>query len=269
MPVILHNWQNLATARNLVAERGPVHVWIAQGPDAAADMSADLQLLDGSERLRAERFTAISSRREFVFGRALLRRILGACLKIEPAHVPFHYGPRGKPQIGGRFAGAGWSFNLAHSHALVVIALSWGRLVGVDLEWMGRDVDWPLVARRVFSSSEQSEVRALPEDEQRLAYFTAWTRKEAYLKATGEGLTDEISGIEVTMDPAKPAAFVRLPQSTSRSKPWDIHSLPLPSDFAGALVVESDGRNHTESPWPSGACSEVVGKKTQVEGQLT
>jgi len=193
-------------------------------------------LLDGPERLRAERFMFPQARNEFVFGRALLRRLLAACLIIHPSQVAIAYGPHGKPRLMGGSADSDLRFNIAHSESLIAVAITRGREVGIDIESTTRPLDWSLIAERVFSQSELCQLRSLHESEQNLAFLTAWTRKEAFLKATGEGLSDKISTIDIAFPLSHPTAWP--PSPTAGKGKWEIHPIPLPAGFCGALVVE-------------------------------
>jgi 4'-phosphopantetheinyl transferase len=121
---------------------------------------------------------------------------------------------------------------------MVAIALVRGREVGVDIESLHRLDDWLLMARRIFSPRELGELRSLPEPQQRKAFFNGWTRKEAYLKATGEGLTDALPIIEVTVAPGKEPELLGLPTGPEAALQWGIRVIPLPPDFAGAVVFE-------------------------------
>jgi len=237
--ITVHKWKDVATPMTLLEVLGnqDVQVWLAEVPGCAAEIAVDVLLLNEPERQRAERFLVTAARNEFVFGRALLRRLLGACLDVDPAGVAIDYGERGKPRLAGGAASIDLHFNLAHSHSLVAIALARGREVGVDIEWMDPALDWSLIAERVFSASELGGMRCLPASLQRLAFFNGWTRKEAYLKATGEGLIDELSGIEVTIAPDEPARLLRLAAASMGSRLLEIHEIPVPEGFCGALVV--------------------------------
>lgn len=240
MRITFHEWKDIASwnLEPVAPGNEDVQVWLGAVPGDAAEMSAYARLLDGPERLRAERFMGMEARNEFVFGRALLRLLLGRSLKVDPIEVAIGHGARGKPRLIRGSAEGDIRFNLAHSNSLVAIALAKGREVGIDVEWTGRTVDWPLIAERVFSASELGGLVALPPEQQGLAFFAGWTRKEAYLKATGEGLTDEISDIEFTFAPGKPVELLRLPGADVEAVSWEIHEIPVPEGFVGALAVE-------------------------------
>ncbi len=134
--------------------------------------------------------------------------------------------------------GNGLGFNLSHSGSLVAIALARGREVGVDIESVHQMDDWPRLAGRIFSPRELCELHSLPRQQQPQAFFNGWTRKEAYLKATGEGLTDALAAIEVTIAPGKAPELLGLPAGPEAAHQWAIRDIPLSPDFAGAVVFE-------------------------------
>ena len=236
--ITYHHWKVLDEPGSLTPIGEEIQIWIGEVPVQEHPLTPWTSWLDESERLRADRFQVAASRNEFVFGRALLRRVLAACLDIRPAEVAFVYGDHGKPRMARKPGHDDLRFNLAHSHSLVTIALSRGRDVGVDIEWINHSLDWAPLAKRVFSSRELEEIHALPAPQQRLAFFKGWTRKEAFLKATGAGLSDGIQEIEVTMNPDQPAAFLPGTNPHWNDTFWKIQDLPLPTGFAGALVFE-------------------------------
>ena len=131
-------------------------------------------------------------------------------------------------------------FNLSHSGRWVAIALAHARDVGVDIEAMDRLDDWRLLAGRIFSPRERSVLDALPEPQQREAFYNGWTRKEAYLKATGEGLTDMLTDIEVTLMPTQEPALRGLPAGWGAPRLWTLRAIPLPRDYAGTVAFEKD-----------------------------
>ena len=240
MQISFHEWEDSPLTHRAAASLGSdeVQVWIATAPSDEAGLTALACQLSSDERARAERFRVSEPRRQFVFGRALLRQLLGACLNVEPVTLAFGYHPRGKPFLAQSALNSDLRFNLSHSGRLVAIALAHGREVGVDLESIHRLDDWWLLAERIFSSRELCELRALPASKQREAFFNGWTRKEAYLKATSEGLTDDLPAIEVTLVPGQKPRLLRLPAGLEAARQWTIQDIPLPPDFAGAVAFK-------------------------------
>lgn len=208
-------------------------------PPDEADLTAFTRTLSPAERVRAERFRVPEPRRQFVFGRAVLRQLLGACLNVEPAAMAFGSEPRGKPFLEQSALDGDLRFNLSHSGSLVAVGLARGREVGVDVEWIHHLPDWSHLTTRIFSAPELDELHALPELQQREAFFNGWTRKEAYLKATGEGLTDALPAIEVTLAPGQEPKLLRLAGDAEAARQWTMRAIPLPGGFAGAVAFKT------------------------------
>jgi 4'-phosphopantetheinyl transferase len=241
MQVFFHNWDNTASAPPAASAPAcdQVQVWLATVPPDDTDISTLTLTLSQDERKRAERFKIDQPRRQFVFAHHCLRQLLGAVLGVEPRSLIFGSRANGKPCLA---PSTDLRFNLSHSGRLVAIALTRGREVGVDIEWMHPLADWRQLAGRIFSPREQETLFALPESQQSAAFFNGWTRKEAWLKATGEGLTDALPAIEVTLAPGKVPAWISLPGGQNVLQQWTLYDLPLPDGYAGAVVLQDPSR---------------------------
>lgn len=192
--------------------------------------------LSRQERERAGRFASERDRAHFVAGRGLLRAVLSSRLGTEPASVDLLYCPKGKPSLGGDFAGSGLQFNLAHSGGLAVFAVARHGIIGVDVEHIRPVPELPDLLERFCSERECAELKKLSGEEAVRAFFRVWTRKEAWLKATGEGITGLPKSIEVF----GPAAEPRLcdgPQADSKGTRLCLHDLAPAPGFLGALAV--------------------------------
>jgi 4'-phosphopantetheinyl transferase len=214
-------------------------VWLARMARTEGEMSQLTSLLNPAEQVRADQFKAEHPRHQFIFGRAVLRQILGACLNVAPSVVAFGYHPAGKPFLWQPVSEPQLHFNLSHSKDLILVAVSRGLEVGVDLEWIHGVEDCASLEPRIFSARERAELHALPQAHQRTACFNGWTRKEAWLKATGQGLVDHLGEIEVTIAPGREPQFLSLPGGPQTLPRWTLHALALPVDYAGALVVQT------------------------------
>jgi 4'-phosphopantetheinyl transferase len=225
-----------------------VQIWTAHlesySPAEIEELSA---LLDGGEQTRAARFHFARDRRHYVASRGLLRRLLGIALDRPAPSLVFEYGAQGKPALAAASSPSRvLEFNLAHSSGWAMFALAWDREIGIDLEAatrLKRDVNaLPGLAARVLSPRELAVWQALPDDAARdAAFLRAWTRKEAYVKATGKGLFDELGNIEVALDAASPRpslALRSIPQEGDIVRHWVLHDLSAPDGFAAALAVE-------------------------------
>lgn len=212
---------------------GEVHVFCA-ALDAPPKRLEELgQFLSDDERQRAGRFHRERDRQRFLAGRGLLREILGALLQVPPAIIVFSYGQFGKPQITAPAAAPALHFNLAHSDSIAVYATA-NHELGVDLERIRTVDEAGQIAARFFSPREQRGLRALSGELRQSAFFHGWTRKEAYLKALGRGLDDDLDQIEVSLSPGEAAEVLSVP---APSQPWFLHTLVPAAKFVGALAV--------------------------------
>jgi 4'-phosphopantetheinyl transferase len=194
--------------------------------------------LSPEERRRAGRFHSESDRVRFVVGRGSLRTILGRYLGREPVAVAFDYGAQGKPMLAGPRDDLPLQFNLSHSQGLAVLAVTLGRQVGVDVEQIRPVADAEQIVARFFSARERDEFSRLPDGRRLDAFFRGWTRKEAYLKATGAGLSLPLDQFDVPLDPEEPPRLVDVagrPQEAARWSLWDLAPGP---GFCGAVAVE-------------------------------
>lgn len=209
-----------------VLPAGEVAIWrLSLGADASLRTRC-LGMLSESEKRRAARFRSAEAGSRFVVAHGYLRQILAGYAGVDPGDLCFNVSEYGKPSlmIGGK--GAGIRFNLAHSEDSALVAVTEGREIGVDIESVRRFDDLPLVARRCFSPREIELLGTCGEDHYAGMFYTIWTRKEAYIKARGEGMSLELTGIDVT-DLSSP------PGST-----WHIRDLGMYRGCMCALALE-------------------------------
>jgi len=189
-----------------------VHVWrIAldrgDGDSLRARLSSD-------ELARAARFHFERDRTRFLVARAALREILAHYLGASPAEIAFVYGDHGKPALAPPHGDL--RFNLSHSHGLALCAVTRGREVGVDVERIRELDDLEDLARSVFSARELAALHRLPEPGLLAGFFTGWTRKEAFIKALGEGLSHPLKRFDVSLEPGRPARLERIDGNAAR-----------------------------------------------------
>ena len=225
-----------------------VHVWRRRLNQTAADTSRLLTTLADDEKSRAERFHFQRDRDRFIVARGTLRAILGLYLQIEPAALRFNYSEHGKPALAGEHF-TKLRFNISHSHELALFAIGEAREVGVDLEWMRPEVADEKIAERFFSAEEVRVLRSLPREIQSEAFFNCWTRKEAYIKAVGEGLSMPLSRFVVSLAPGQPAALLSAngsPDDLEVSR-WSLRDLHPGTGYKGAVIAE--GRDWELNRW--------------------
>jgi 4'-phosphopantetheinyl transferase len=220
-----------------------VHSWCAS-LDVPPETSARLYTtLTADERNRSARFQFECDQQHFIVARGVLRDLLGRYLQTQPGKIRFVYNAFGKPDLGPEF-GNRLKFNLSHSGRFAVIAIATAADVGVDLEYIRAESDYADIARHFFSAAEIDYLIALPSHLYAESFFSCWTKKEAYLKACGEGLARPLSSFSVplTTDPAhSPVDLHVASKDIVPAKRWSLYTLrPVPG-YAGALAIEGTG----------------------------
>lgn len=229
------DWRDMQEAPPL--ETGEIHLWRAS-LDVDQELLRNLEsTLAADEKSRAARFIFDRDRHHYIAARGILRDLLARYIPHGAAAIQFAYGLRGKPAVGGAARNSNVRFNLSHSHGLAAIGVSLGREVGVDVEMLRQDFASEDIARRYFSAKEVRELAGLPSESRTEGFFRCWTRKEAYIKARGDGLYVPLDSFSVSLLPDR---FPKL-ASADESR-WKVESFvpsrePGPAS-AGAVVAE-------------------------------
>ncbi len=193
-------WTEAQSPPDLAADE--VHVWqvpVSEDDQREKDwFAASQDLLTDEERQRAQRFAFDEPRHRFVMARATLRRLLSDYIDMPAADLRFAYGEYGKPRLA-EPRNTGLAFNLSHSGDCILLAVTRDRAVGVDVERRRRLVDWQAVSGRFFAPQERDALSSLPVADQRQAFFRGWTRKEAFMKATGQGVAYGLTSFAVSL----------------------------------------------------------------------
>ena len=230
-------WQPAAHQPSLTTD--DVHVWRIALEMRDPHLTSLREILADDERRRAERFHFEKDRRHFIAGRGALRMLLSRYLNQSPEAVRFAYGNYGKPRLADETNAIDLRFNLTHSHGLALLAVTSGRDIGVDVEHL-RDLerDGEPLAGRFFSPREAAVLRSLPPELRREAFFHCWTRKEAYIKANGKGLSLPLDQFDVTLRPGEPAMLLATQHEPDEARRWSMQSLLPAEGYVGALAVE-------------------------------
>jgi 4'-phosphopantetheinyl transferase len=202
-----------------------VHVWSAWLRGSPADYSAGLEMLSEEERARAAKFHYEGDRKNFVARRSLLRAILGHYLKIEPSQITLAREERGKPRLAGPDGASRLHFNFSHSRNLALCAVDRFAPVGVDVEQLRPMPEMAEIGATFCSGQENALLNAAPPERKLEVFFNLWTRKEAYLKATGEGIAGSLAQLDCSEAPPG----------------WALYSLSPAPGFAGALALAGNG----------------------------
>ena len=228
----------------LLLAPGEAHVWCVAldvAPATAADLYATLS---GEERDRAARPRFAIDRRRFVVARGALRDILGRYLGMDPGRLSFVYNAFGKPELG-LTSGKRLKFNLSHSAGCALVAITEDAEVGVDLEYIRPELDHKDIARIFFSAAELDQLDRVPSHAQSQAFFESWTKREAFVKARGEGLDSDGSHGDTT------------------ERRWSLFTIQPAPSYVGALVVEGDGWRLRHWDWQAPVAAPDVAPHTR------
>jgi 4'-phosphopantetheinyl transferase len=232
-----------------VLDESDVHVWAALLAQSLRSLPALATLLSAFEREQAAKFRLEPHRNRFIAARGLLRNLLGCYLGMDPAGIEFGYGPQGKPFLAGELGDREIHFNIAHSENLALFAFSRRARVGVDVERIQPIKDTAQLVARFCTARETARFRELSPIDQVAAFFKLWTRKEAFLKATGEGITASLSQIEVSFLPSDPARLLALGGDVASAACWSLIDLSVASGWASALAIPAPAPKITCWQW--------------------
>jgi 4'-phosphopantetheinyl transferase len=239
-----------AAPESLKLARDEVHVWRVSLEQPGARVGELRTLLSPEESGRAARFHFEKDRRHFVVARGILRTLLGRYLGSRPADLKFNYSPFGKPALAHESCVSPILFNVSHSGGLALYAFTCGREVGVDVEQARADFAGEEIAARFFSAREVESLRAVEHDLRTEAFFNCWTRKEAYIKALGEGLSHPLDSFSVSLAPGEPTALLYSADASETSR-WSMRDLKPALGYAAALAVEGHGWRLLCYDWPA------------------
>jgi 4'-phosphopantetheinyl transferase len=217
--------------------------------DEPAKAGVEDSILSSDEIARASRFHFEKDRIHFTRCRSALRSLLAGYLAIPEAGIHFEYLASGKPQLVAEQNPGALQFNVSHSAGMALIAIGGEHKLGVDIEKIRADVDTAALAERFFSPHERAGLRALPGHLRVPGFFACWTRKEAFLKATGEGLSFPLAKFSVSTHPDLHAALEDIDGDSEAAKSWFLSDLSAASDFRATVAVEGSSHNLETYAW--------------------
>lgn len=232
---------------NLTIANTEVHIWQSR-LDLPTDTIARLEsLLSEDELQRANRFHFAKHRRRFVVARGTLRQLLGNYLNLNGDRLRFEYSDRGKPKLAALEANY-LQFNLSHSEELALYGFTCDRRIGIDLEYLRNLKDLENLARRFFSATEAQQILNLSGEAQKQAFLRIWTAKEAYLKATGEGLSGLLESVEISLQQEK-VSLLSVGGDKSIAKRWAIDNFIPAFDYVATVAVEKSAAEPSVCFW--------------------
>jgi 4'-phosphopantetheinyl transferase len=226
-------WSNAPD--NLILSEDDVHIWRADLEIDEYAQRSFLTLLSPDEKNRAQKFRFARDSRNFIAARGILRSLIGRYLAINPAQVSIQYSKFGKPCIANNNF---LQFNISHSQNLALLAFTKRFTIGIDVEFVNPEIEAKDIAVNFFAKNEIVSLHALPEKQQALGFFNCWTRKEAFIKAVGEGLSFPLDKFEVSLEPGKPAKLLATDWDPKAISKWSMYSMSPGENFVGCLVIE-------------------------------
>ncbi len=218
-----------------------VHLWRIDLGAVAREEQRWKDILSGNERERAARFHFSRDREHFTATRALLRMILAGYIDSDPIELMFCYSQKGKPSLTPSSTGSQVEFNVSHSGTMALLVFARARALGVDVEQLRDNFDHDAIARRFFSEEEQRQLGALPPSERYDGFFRCWTRKEAYIKAQGIGLSLPLHQFDVSLKPQEENALLCTRPDPSEAARWSLQEVPAAGGYVAALCVRGRG----------------------------
>jgi 4'-phosphopantetheinyl transferase len=229
----------MPSGRSVELADDEVHVWIMPVRAPEAVIAGLERVLSEDELEQASRFRFPHLRDSYIVSHGVLRHLLARYLDQAPADIAFVRGAQGKPAVS---PSSPLQFNLTHSGGMAAVALANGCAVGIDLEHLRPMTDIEEIAGRYFCPEEAAEILALPPDKRDRAFFSCWTRKEAYIKAIGDGLSCPLDSFQVTIQPNTQPRLVHIAGDTGTAAAWTLHDLSLAPDHIAALAYRDQAR---------------------------
>jgi len=233
-------WRTLGGSLPPAPGNDDVHVWRASLDFDVITISRLAQILSADESQRAGSYRFAEHRSRFIAARAQLRVLLGNYLGMRPGELRFRYDGHGKPALHDSLLDR-CTFNVTHSGDLALFAVACNREVGIDMELLRPNLDAQELAEHYFTAQEVSALRDVPEEQKLEVFGRCWTRKEAYLKGRGEGLTRSLNSVQVSCLQLEPGRLLALEDSVAPNEGWTLTSLEPGPGYAAALAVKGSG----------------------------
>jgi 4'-phosphopantetheinyl transferase len=233
--VVTDDWNHTPDGGELGA--GEAHVWRASLNQNAKIIANLAALLSEDEYKRAMRYRRPVDRDRFIAGRGILRKIISAYLALAPGELRFTYNEYGRPTVSDDQNNVALNFNLSHSAELALYAITRGRVVGIDIEYIREDFATLEIAEQFFSTNEVAALKSLPTDQRTIGFFNCWSRKEAFIKAKGMGVSYPLDRFTVSLAPGEPPALLKVDDDEREVTQWRMYELNPGAGYAAALIA--------------------------------
>lgn len=239
-------WTACVSTKVPVLTHDAIHVWKAKLSISLEQRALFWSFLSEDEQIKAKRFYFEKDRFSYIAGRGILRTLIGAYTKTEAGEIAFSYTKFGKPSLSNNDS---LHFNVSHSGSLALFAFTQKSMIGVDIEKMNPSIDFETITRRFFSKNEAKTVLNLPTQNRADAFYKCWTRKEAFIKGHGHGLSLPLDQFEVSILDENPVALKKVNWSPSIVKEWRLYSFEPCEKYRAALIINGKMKHLSFLDW--------------------
>jgi 4'-phosphopantetheinyl transferase len=226
----------LDSLRNIPPDE--IHIYQTNLDKSPAEINNFKKLMSVDELQKAARFKFDIDRNNYITGRGFLRTILSQYLNTSPEDIMFSYAEKGKPYV----KDIEIKFNLSHSKNYAVYAIALNTEVGIDIEYLKNIPDAYDISERFFSEEEREELKKMNEDRISLAFLNCWTRKEAFIKAVGEGLSYPLADFSVSISPGSEPGILWIKKNINEVKEWTLYNIKTDQSYISSVAVKSTGK---------------------------
>ncbi|MBE2975819.1 4'-phosphopantetheinyl transferase family protein [Priestia megaterium] len=230
---------------NLTLSENEVHIWYADMTKSKKISEEFLSVLSFDEKIKLNHFYFEKDKVIFVASRSILRMLLGFYTGLNPREIRLSYGPYGKPFLE---AGSNINFNISHSNQFILLAFTKKRMIGADIEYIQK-VDVESIMQQFSSPQEYSTFCNLDELHKQKSFFKWWTRKEAYIKATGTGLMQCLKDFDVSITPDTEAKILSIKGCSKKANQWSLKELSIDSSYVSTICVEKPIEKYSSFKW--------------------
>ncbi len=229
-------WQK--TPDTLSLSKDHIDIWLCDLKQLSGDINIIYSILSEDERERADKLKVEDKKQQYIITRGALRQRLGLLTNIEPKDFVFEYLEHGKPVLANNHQCADITFNVSHSNDLALIAIAQEQTIGIDIEKINHESDHQALMTRFFSKAEQAEFQTMPDTNKARAFCACWTRKEAFIKAVGDGVSYGLDKFDVAVDPENQTPDINLHKPSEER--WSAINLPINDEYMASLVGDRD-----------------------------
>lgn len=229
-----NTWQKTPDSLNISKDH--IDVWLCDLKQLSGDINNFYSILSEDERQRADKLKVEDKKKQYIITRGALRQRLGLLTNIDPKDFVFEYLEHGKPVLANNHQCADITFNVSHSNDLALIAVAQKQSIGVDIEKINHESDHQALITRFFSKAEQAEFQTMPDANKARAFCACWTRKEAFIKAIGNGITYGLDKFDVTVNPENQAPEINMHKPSEET--WSAFNLSINDEYMACLVSD-------------------------------